>query len=73
MRCIKTRKLLALLIAAWLVGVVYFLSGMKSLQVLSTHDNDDLLDEYDRLLNEEESRQRSTEATVKVYSFAICS
>lgn len=51
MRCVKTRTLLGLLTAAWLVGVMYFLTDLlKSDQ--STHDVDSYLENYDNFLAE---------------------
>ncbi len=50
MRCLKTRTLLGLLTAAWLLGVVYFLKDIKRTGV-STHDGDSYLEDYEKFID----------------------
>ena len=50
MRCLKTRTLLGLLTAAWLIGVLYFLSEFKRPE-LSTHDGDSYLKDYENFID----------------------
>ena len=49
MRCLKTRTFLALLTAAWLLGVMYFLSDLRQ-SGQSTHEDGDPPEDYNRFI-----------------------
>ncbi|CAB4027627.1 Polypeptide N-acetylgalactosaminyltransferase 2, partial [Paramuricea clavata] len=59
MRCLKTRTVLGLLTAAWLIGVVYFLSDIRSPEQ-STHDGDSYLEDYDKFIDNNDFHGRNT-------------
>ena len=71
MRCLKTRTLLALLTAAWLLGVVYFLGDLKQ-SGESTHDNGDPLAEYDRFLDQNIDGQDRGRSRVDDLKVRVC-
>ena len=49
MRCLKTRTILGLLTAAWLIGVVYFLKDIIRSEE-STHEGD-AFEDYERSID----------------------
>ena len=59
MRCLKTRTVLGLLTAAWLIGVVYFLSDITNPEQ-STHDGDSYLEDYDKFIDNNDFHARNT-------------
>lgn len=73
MRCLKTRTLLGLFTAGWLIGVIYFLSDVKRSDH-ATHDGDSYLEEYDKFLdgntvdNSEQSPDRIDDSRVSLFN-----
>jgi hypothetical protein len=50
MRCLKTRTLLGLLTAAWLIGVLYFIKDFQKPE-LSTHDGESYVEDYEKFID----------------------
>ena len=65
MRCLKTRSFLVLLTVMWLLGVCYFLNGLKSSKELQRSESVEL-GELDTYNNEELDQGKSTAVYDKV-------